>query len=73
MPFDTATDLGVGSGLAGWGNYRDYLLTPEAENSLLPGVDPASMSIDELNRRRQQALDEREQQFQSNKYQWGRQ
>ena len=71
LPFDTATDLGIGSGIAGLGNYRKYLTTPEENNALLPKVDPNSMSIEELDRERQKALDERDRQFQSNKFQWG--
>lgn len=70
LPFDTATDLGVGSTLAGPGNYLDYMTTPEQENALLPGVDPNSMSIEQLNDKRQNALYDRDTTFRDDKLQW---
>lgn len=70
LPFDTATDLGVGSTLAGPGNYLGYMGTPEQENALLPGVDPNSMSIEQLNDKRQNALHDRDTTFRDDKLQW---
>jgi len=73
IPADFGTDMGIGGGIAGWANYRNYLLTPQEDNALLPDVDPNEMSIDELNQARTDAMNEREKRFRSNQWQWGRQ
>jgi hypothetical protein len=72
LPADTATDLGIGSTLAGPQNYINFLTTPESENALLPGVDPNAMSIDELNQRRSSAMDDREKKFRSDMWDWNK-
>lgn len=71
IPFDFATDQGVGSALGGGvQNYLGYISTPEQENALLPGVNPDSMSIDELNDRRNNAMYDRDKAFRDNKWNW---
>jgi hypothetical protein len=72
LPADTATDLGIGSTLAGPQNYINFLTTPESENALLPGVDPNAISIDELNQRRSSAMDDREKKFRSDMWDWNK-
>lgn len=72
LPFDTATDFGIGSTLAGPSNYFSYMGTPEQENALLPGVDPNAMSIEELNDRRDIATQKRDDLFFEQKFQWNK-
>ena len=72
LPFDTATDFGIGSTLAGPGNYFSYMATPEQDNALLPGVDPNSMSIEQLNQKRAAALENRDERFLDDKFEWNK-
>lgn len=72
LPFDTATDFGIGSTLAGPSNYFSYMATPEQDNALLPGVDPNSMSIEQLNQKRAAALENRDERFRDDKFEWNK-
>jgi hypothetical protein len=72
LPIDTATDFGIGSTLAGPSNYFKYMGTAEQENALLPGVDPSSMSIEQLNSRRADALKKRDDRFFRDKFDWNK-
>jgi hypothetical protein len=73
LPFDTATDFGIGSTIAGPGNYFSYMTTPEqGDNALLPGVDPNSMSIEQLNQKRASALENRDERFLDDKFEWNK-